>query len=398
MNSPFILKSRFIQELSHASNKISYIGEREGTVLDEEDNIQLFKTQDGMYLRRKSDMQGLELKGDLAHFETLEEVFEQEGHLYGVMAQDIREYVQYHQERPGSNGLFNEVSTKLDMDKEKDRLYDHMVHDGAFTWDWVLSLKEDDHDALGMNKKKWQQVINKVMPTIEKDMKVKLHWYGAYHYKEGHPHVHLLFYDPSRKIKKACLPQKKINQFKALFLNQFNYEEKKEIYKEKEQALKRIIANFKATPEEIKLLKNKLEARGNFRYGYLSPNDKKVVDYIVAHKCREGSINKELTEYNRQQERLIKLYDHNWDSVASKVRENYEKKVHVKLCNQLLKELKEEVVKDYEAFKSKKKKLANIHSVDQVLRGNSKNSADREGNLEKQKIEQLRRRQWMEYV
>lgn len=457
MNSVLILKSRFIQEINHAANKTEYIGEREGVVLDEFDNIQLLKSPDGIYLRRKEDGKAIELKGSIKDKESLDEIFEEEGYLYGAITEDIRKYVDYHYERPGSNGIFG-ATKDITVEEEKTKLHKHMQKDNSFLWDWVLSLREDDHEALGMNKKKWERIINnKLMPEIEKELNTKLHWYGAYHYKKGHPHIHLLFYDENNKIRKAKMPKNMIGKFKRIVINEINYEEKKIIYRKKENYQKEIINQVDSAllKRHRRDLRAVLRGSNTFRYKYLSEIQKGLVDKIVDEILNSSNCKEIVEKYNEEQKQLIKMYDSNEESINKKLDENINKVLKAKIANKVLKMTKENlndnknydekqdvkkvpkklnekdervlkygnkkfketsagvnekvkktskgVIKEvdqeeYEQTKRKKKIAKNITDVKEVLDSFNYNKTMAEKDKEVKKIEELKKQNWEMYI
>lgn len=69
----------------------------------------------------------------------------------------------------------------------------------------VISLEGKDAKRKGYdNREKWQELVSSKVKVIAKENDIDLNsfsWCAAYHHARGHPHVHLLFWDSSHKIR-----------------------------------------------------------------------------------------------------------------------------------------------------------------------------------------------------
>lgn len=121
-------------------------------------------------------------------------------------------YVQYTSERPGSHGLFDKNDSSIPNLKEvKKELTEH----NGVVWRAIISLREDDAVRLGyITRKAWEDTLRTIVPNITEEMGIKesnLRWVAAFHEKEGHPHVHLVFWEknPERTTGKISPDEKK---------------------------------------------------------------------------------------------------------------------------------------------------------------------------------------------
>lgn len=98
----------------------------------------------------------------------------------------------YVGERRGSCGLFSDEGVPIVMSKITDEIDNH----NGNVWGFIISLKREDSERLGYNKAlSWMNLLRSRRNDIAKEMHISpenLRWYGAYHDKEDHPHVHVL--------------------------------------------------------------------------------------------------------------------------------------------------------------------------------------------------------------
>ena len=98
----------------------------------------------------------------------------------------------YVGERRGSCGLFSDEGVPIVMSKITDEIDNH----NGNVWGFIISLKRDDSERLGYNNAlSWMNLLRSRRNDIAKEMHISpenLRWYGAYHDKEDHPHVHVL--------------------------------------------------------------------------------------------------------------------------------------------------------------------------------------------------------------
>ncbi len=115
-----------------------------------------------------------------------------EGVARGEASSDPLIHARYLGERPGSTGLFGpEPDSPPDLAAVQGVLRDRTWH-----WQMVLSLREEDALALGLETSAdWRDLTRRVLPQYASALGVPagdLGWAAAMHHKAGHPHVHVL--------------------------------------------------------------------------------------------------------------------------------------------------------------------------------------------------------------
>lgn len=142
-------------------------------------------------------------------------------------------HIKYAHERPGSNGLFDATGEPLDMKEIQDEV---RAHEG-FVWRTIVSLKEEDAMYLGFDsKEKWEDAIRATMPEVSSHIGIQetnLRWVAAFHEKEGHPHVHIVWWDQSGQRTKGKINEYEMKNMKRTFKNEFYREEQLRLYQEK---------------------------------------------------------------------------------------------------------------------------------------------------------------------
>ena len=110
-------------------------------------------------------------------------------------------------QRAGSAGLFGP-----DPEEEPDlsQMVDIIQHHPGPVWRLIVFVTEEDARVLAehtsdslLERRNWDQACRLVMPQIGDELGLAgLDWAAAMHRKEGHPHIHLLFWEstPPRAI------------------------------------------------------------------------------------------------------------------------------------------------------------------------------------------------------
>lgn len=117
-----------------------------------------------------------------------------------VRSSDPGIYAQSIAERPGSAGLFGP-----DPEQEPDlsQMVNIIQHHPGPVWRLIVSVTEEDARVLAehssdllLQRSSWEEVCRLVMPQIGAELGLTgLDWAAAMHRKEGHPHIHLLFWE-----------------------------------------------------------------------------------------------------------------------------------------------------------------------------------------------------------
>ena len=151
-----------------------------------------------------------------------------------------------------------------------------------------------------------------------------LKWYCAYHDESYHPHIHLIIYDKSNK---AYLGKKGIEALKSTFAHAIFKDEMYSIQNEKsdirdrlrlkgKDEINEIISRFEAgalADKKLELMLVDLASRirrhkGRLAYGYLSKDDKKLVDSIVDEIGKIPAVAECYELWYEKQEELSRYY------------------------------------------------------------------------------------------
>lgn len=101
----------------------------------------------------------------------------------------------------------------------------------------VVSLDEETAVKKGLEgRNEWQSLVSRHAAVICKENGIRpedFRWYAAYHHERGHPHVHLLFWDSSDRIREEHMPEKRFEIAMEKVRADFN----KEVFREELQAL-----------------------------------------------------------------------------------------------------------------------------------------------------------------
>jgi hypothetical protein len=139
-------------------------------------------------------------------------------------------HARYMGERPGSAGLFGPIPGRTPPLDALENVIKN--HDGP-VWRWIPSVTGEDALELGlMDRRRWEQVARHVMPQAAKIMGIdpgNLAWVAAMHRKEGHPHLHILFWEKVPHREKGVIKKKKLADIRHLWM--------KELYRPRRQAL-----------------------------------------------------------------------------------------------------------------------------------------------------------------
>ena len=243
--------------------------------------------------------------------------------IYDDTARDI--YLQYIDERPGSNGLFTDEGVPIvlsQVQKEMNEIQSNI-------WLHIISLRREDAERLGYNNADtWMHLLRSQRNMIAQQMKIapeNFRWYAAYHNAGHHPHVHMMAYsiDP----KEAFLTTKGIETIKSNLANEIFKQDLLQIYQKqsdvrdelREESRQRLhelaegINNSSFTSPEIVQLMMQLTNRlakhkGKKQYGYLDKTTKKIVDNIVVLLSQEERIREMYDKWYDLREEVLCTY------------------------------------------------------------------------------------------
>jgi hypothetical protein len=142
-------------------------------------------------------------------------------------------YFRYLNERPRSHGLFTQMEGEPDMDSVVQEIRGH----NGIVWRSILSLREDDAVRYGYtNRRKWEETLRATLPELAYKMGIKtedFRWFAAFHKEEGHPHVHIVFWDKGNKRQRGKLSPSELEHARHLFMREIYGEHRKALLAEK---------------------------------------------------------------------------------------------------------------------------------------------------------------------
>lgn len=208
--------------LASIGRHIEYIATRPGVELNEETR----QMADLQY--QTSDVQSQSEKDLLEDFDQGEDPAE------APREKDLEKYVQYIHERPKSHGLFGpDEDTVPDMNEVKQNLMNHK----GLVWTSILSLTEEDAVKLGYTTKEaWEKTIRATVTEAAGKMGIRptnLDYVAAFHQKEGHPHVHLVFWEKNPDRTRGVLSNYERTEMRKIFLKEIYAEENSRLYAQK---------------------------------------------------------------------------------------------------------------------------------------------------------------------
>lgn len=239
----------------------------------------------------------------------------------------IKNLVKYYAQRPGvekfsSHGLFSQSDDKIDLDKVAEQISNHK----GIIWTHVISLRREDAERLQYNNAyRWRDLIRSNVAEIADAHNIdldNLRWYGAFHNKDHHPHVHLLFY--AADAKQGWITKRSIDDMRSMFGNEiFRGEQyrlfemqtqQRELVKEKfKERIKHFEENgYTLTPQLdnlfLKLTVQLKSVKGKKVYGYLPKDIKDTVDSIVRELAKDENIADLYSRWNDINREKLSLY------------------------------------------------------------------------------------------
>lgn len=322
-------------------------------------------------------------------------------------AKVIRDYVDYIGRLEGTenNGEHSLFGTLLNDDNviqmlKKDILshINNKVVSEAYVYRAIISLAEEDAEKYGyLNREAWENVIRINIKTIADEYNIKfenLDWIASFHTEEGHPHIHLVFYDNSNK--RSVAPYVEYDKIKQK-LNYSVYKKEIQYFLDVKNKIKKEIKNvFKENIDDMvfydkcKMFNNKikkedlnemalklkelydvknLETKGSWKMQYQSQDIKEKLREITIKIIESSSqIKREFNEYieasieierikntNCSSSNLIEIVDNETEFMLKKIDNqvlNYLKETKDKIIN----ERKECISLEYEKDKTEREK------------------------------------------
>ena len=215
-------------------------------------------------------------------------------------------HARYMIERPGSLGGFGPDARTIPDVRQIARLFES--HQGPI-WRCFVSVKEEDARAMGgglMTRKGWEDAARRQLPKTAQALGIRpdnLDWVAAVHRKDGHPHIHLLFWEKHPERERGMWNPTELQAIKQNWIRDL-YAPARDRWSanktDARQAALRATRTTLDTPTaflpsadrdilrgHLQSVRNALPNRGSLRYAYLPSNAKEAVmhtaDWLLEH-------------------------------------------------------------------------------------------------------------------
>ena len=228
-------------------------------------------------------------------------------------------------ERFGSHGLFTDDGIQVQLSKVAEELNNHKGN----IWTAIISIRREDAERLGFNTgTRWRDMLCTQTEALAKNLKIpiqNLRWYAAFHNESHHPHVHLIAY--STVENEGYLTQKGVENLRSSFAKDIFQQdllcvyEKQTEHRDKLRAEARYVVddlvskinseidiNSSIQQKLLELAHRLSKTSGKKVYGYLKPDVKALVDFIVEELASDDRIAKLYDLWYEQKENTIKTY------------------------------------------------------------------------------------------
>lgn len=228
-------------------------------------------------------------------------------------------------ERFGSHGLFTDDGVQVQLSKVSEELNNHKGN----IWTAIISIRREDAERLGFNTgTRWRDMLRTQTATLAENLKIptqNLHWYAAFHNESHHPHVHLIAY--STVENEGYLTQKGVENLRSSFAKDIFQQDLLCVYEKQTEHRDKLRAEARYVVDDLvskinseihinssiqqKLLElaHRLSKTGGKKvYGYLKPDVKALVDFIVEELASDDRIAKLYDLWYEQKENTIKTY------------------------------------------------------------------------------------------
>lgn len=235
----------------------------------------------------------------------------------------------------------------------------------------VLSVDDETGNTKALyDRANWQDLVMKNINVIAKEMDIDRKdfcWTASMHYKKGHPHVHVLFWDNSGKVRNDdYIPKERFKIATEHIRAKFSYDvfkdeinerqsEKRDLEHEARLELQSLCKELNVMGaidldriSEAKLgdigqriydLAQVCPQHGSFKYGYMPPAYKALSDALIAELMLIPDFRKLKDEFIRLTDEVSRYYG-NGEKTADTNRINALKELNAGLGNEILQFIK----------------------------------------------------------
>lgn len=255
--------------------------------------------------------------------------------------------------------------TSLDMAKQLVRAE---AERGRSMFRAILSLGEPDASEQGFyDRGKWEPLVNDQIASIAKGMNIPpgdFRWLASMHIADGHPHVHIIFWDGGKEPRKEYMPPQKFKEYSESIrkgCNRFvwgeeireNQNAQKETSKELRMELRAMFSECNPTDgldvkgiyrdaEQLSQLSehfmevfHAIPQKGSLKYAYLPPEAKAKVNALLDEILELPQFSRRYAQYLDSNRKVSQLYG-NDEKTQEQNRKQAIDKLHRDLGNELL--------------------------------------------------------------
>ena len=243
---------------------------------------------------------------------------------------DRNYYVKYIAQRPrveklGTHGLF----TMAGEDVSLQSVCKEVEHHTGNIWTPIISLRREDAARLCYDSAaQWQGLLRSYAGELAGHMKIHpdhFRWYAAFHNEESHPHVHMVCW--STDPKEGFVTEQGINAIKSVLGAHIFRQDRSHIYQQKTLEYNRVrdrsmemlqklceqmqsgVCDNPQIGQLLQELSMRLSRSGGKKvYGYLSRDNKEIVDRIVAGLEKDALVSEALGLWNQAKNALMETY------------------------------------------------------------------------------------------
>lgn len=265
-----------------------------------------------------------------------------------------------------------------DIDAKKDLKYKE-INSNGYLWSLIISFDEEFAFNNGLiTKGDYYNLTKNIMPSFLINMGFDLNnvtWYCAKHDNTKHPHLHINFFENSKKITNPKAPSNVLYNLKSKIMNYLIdnkkfYSLKDEIYsnildnidiKELTKIRKQRLFGDKYRSDLNKLLLNFYKIipdKGRLQYNSknMIPYKKylnQIIEFILMHNSVKYSYSKYLNLLKQHEKELISMYG---KSKYNNYYENQLNKLYSKIGNEILEKFKiykskDKIIKEFDFLK-----------------------------------------------
>lgn len=235
----------------------------------------------------------------------------------------------------------------------------------------ILSVNDEtarEHNLYSRDE--WERLLKSKVSIIRRQMNIReedFRWIASMHYKEGHPHVHIMFWTDSPEPKAEFIPKERFEQMSENIRYAFSgailhgdeitglHKESDESKKQAKLLLQSMMADanlpdvlslnrikdetLNEIGGQLKELAITLPAKGSLKYDYLSAAYKaKLNDFLETLIADNPDFSKLSQEYTKINDEISRLYG-NSEELSEEYRIAAHKKLLKELGNATLKQL-----------------------------------------------------------